>query len=60
MVKKIKQLCKQRKTTLQKMQLDLGFGPASITRWDKNKPSVDKVAAVAKYLGCTVDELLKE
>lgn len=60
MVKKIKALCKQRKTTLRQMQSDLGFGAASITRWDRNSPSVDKVQMVAAYLGCTVDDLLKE
>lgn len=60
MVKKIKALCKQRKTTLRQMQSDLGFGAASITRWDRNSPSIDKVKMVADYLKCTVDELLKE
>ena len=60
MVKKIKALCKQRKTTIKQMQSDLGFGAASVTRWDKNSPSIDKVQMVAAYLGCKVDDLLED
>lgn len=28
--------------------------------WDKHSPSVDKVARLAKVLGCTIEELVEE
>lgn len=60
MLEKIKQLCKQQNKPVCKMEQDLGLGKNTITQWDKSVPSVNKVAAVANYLGVTVDELLKE
>lgn len=40
------------------MGVELGLGKNSITRWDENKPSVDRVQKVADYFGVSVDYLL--
>lgn len=60
MLASIKRLCKAQKKTISRMEKDLGFAQNSVTRWDKNTPSVDKVAAVAAYLGTTVDAIIRE
>lgn len=62
MVAKIKRLCKERNMTLKDLENQLfpSVTGQVISRWDKNKPSVDRVKAVAEALGVTVDELLKD
>lgn len=60
MVSKIKRLCKEKSLSIAELQREIGLGVNAIARWDKNRPSVDKVKAVADRLGVTVDELLKE
>ena len=60
MVSKIKTLCKARKITIGSLEDRIGLAKNSVYRWDQNKPSVDRVKAVADYFGVTVDELLKE
>lgn len=62
MVSKIKALCKSRGLTMKALE-DVAFPDTKgqvITRWDENRPSVDRVKRVADVLGVTVDELLKE
>lgn len=60
MVAKIKRLCKERNMTLKELENQLfpGVTGQVIGRWDKNRPSVDRVKSVADALGVTVDELL--
>lgn len=60
MFEKIKALCAAKGISIQKLERALGFGNGTISRWDINRPSVDKVKLVADYFGCTVDELLRE
>lgn len=60
MLKNIKKLCAMHNLSVQKLEKSLGFGNGTISRWDENRPSIDKVKLVADYFGCTVDELLKE
>lgn len=60
MFKNIKALCAANNISILKLETALGFGNGTISRWDTNRPSVDKVKLVADYFGCTVDELLKE
>lgn len=62
MVAKIKRLCKERKMTLGEVEAIAfpGIKGQVIGRWDENRPSVDRVKAVADVLGVTVDELLRE
>jgi transcriptional regulator with XRE-family HTH domain len=55
----IKRLCKSKRIPIYELEDKLGLSRTSISRWDKNSPSVDKVKKVADFLGVTVDELLK-
>lgn len=59
LIDKIRTLCEQKGVTVSDMESDLGWN-RRIYRWDENEPSVDKVKAVADYLGVTVDYLLSD
>lgn len=58
MVDKIRSLCKEQGITLAHLEKTLGFGNGTISRWDENRPSVDKAKAVSDRLNVTIDELL--
>lgn len=55
----IKAIADSKGISIRKIELDTGITPSSIYHWDENKPSVDKAVLVAKYLGTTVEELVK-
>lgn len=55
MVDRIEQLCKQHNTNLTALEKELGFGKSTIKRWDLNKPSIEKVALVAKFFNVSLD-----
>lgn len=55
---KIKELATQKKISIRQLEEKLGFANATLRRWDKNKPSVDKIQAVAKFFNVSVDYLL--
>lgn len=55
----IKAKAKAQKIPIYKIEEELGIASGSICKWGENRPSVDKVLAVAKILGTTVEELLK-
>lgn len=59
MLNEIKRLCKSNHASVCKLERETGLSQGSISRWDVNIPSVDKVKKVADYFGVTVDELLK-
>ena len=52
--------CKEKKISVSELERKLGFAKSSIYKWDKNRPSVDRVLAVAKELETTVEQLMKE
>ena len=56
--KKIKELAIQKHISIRQLEEKLGFANATLRRWDKNKPSVDKIQAVAKFFNVSVDYLL--
>lgn len=60
MYDRIKALCAERGITLEEVSRRAGLGKKSLNNWTEHSPSVDKVAAVARVLGVTVDELLRE
>lgn len=60
MVQNIKRLCAAQGISIRQLEIALGYVNGIIGRWDINRPSVDRVKAVADYLGVTVDELLRE
>ncbi len=55
---KIKELATQKNISIRQLEEKLGFANATLRRWDKNKPSVDKIQAVAKFFNVSVDYLL--
>lgn len=60
MLDKIKALCKEKKTSISKLEKQLGFGNGVIGRWDKSVPSYERLAAVANALDVTVSYLTGE
>ena len=54
----IKAIADSKGISIRRIELDTGITPSSIYHWDKVKPSVDKVAKVADYLGVTIEKLL--
>ena len=60
MLDKIKALCKEKKTSISKLEKQLGFGNGVIGRWDKSVPSYERLAAVATALDVPVAYLTGE
>ena len=60
MLDKIKALCKEQKTSIFKLEKQLGFGNGVIGRWDKSVPSYERLAAVANALDVQVSYLTGE
>lgn len=58
MVDYIKNLIKEKKITLNKLENELGLSQGSIRHWDEKPPSYDKIQKVANYFGITIDELV--
>lgn len=57
---KVKSLAAERGMSFNMLEREAGLTRNSIYKWASSTPSVDKVAAVAKVLGVTIDELMKE
>lgn len=54
----IKDLAAQKKISVAELERTLGFGNGSISKWNKQSPSADKLKKVADYFGVSVDYLL--
>ena len=57
---KVKSLAAERGMSYNELEREAGLTRNSVYKWASSTPSVDKVAAVAKVLGVTIDELMKE
>lgn len=55
---RIKKLAQERGISLPALESELGFGNSTIVKWDKSTPNADKLNAVAKYFGVSMDYLL--
>ena len=53
----IKKLCEERKISVNSLEKATGIGRGNIGRWDRVSPGIDKVTAVADYLGVSIDDL---
>lgn len=60
MLDKIKALCKEKKTSISKLEKQFGFGNGVIGRWDKSVPSYERLAEVANALDVPVSYLTGE
>ncbi len=54
----VKRLAKERKISIAKMERDLGFSEKYISKLDQYNPSIDKVIAMAEYLGVSIDTVV--
>ena len=54
----IKDLAVKKKISVAELERTLGFGNGSISKWNKQSPSVDKLNKVANYFDVSVDYLL--
>ena len=61
-VERVRCLCKSQKTSLTKLEAELGFSNGYIGKWAKRptSPPHDKLVEIANTLGVTVEELTGE
>ena len=59
MYEKIKSIAKSKGVKIADIEREIDIAPRSMSNWKTTKPTYDKVVAVAKYLGVTVEELTK-
>lgn len=55
---RIKELANQRKVSVAELERDLGFGNGSISKWNKQSPSTEKLKQVADYFQVSLDYLV--
>lgn len=55
----IRAIARSKKISIRKIERETGITLGSIYHWDDVKPSVDKVALVADYLGITIEQILR-
>lgn len=55
---RIKKLCKQKNISVLKMETDLGFTSGTVSKWNKHKPSYDRVCKVADYFNVSAEYIL--
>ena len=55
---KISHLCEENGITRNKFEIESGVGRGQTARWDKNKPSGDKLQMAAEYFGVSIGYLL--
>lgn len=58
LVKSIKELCDKNNVSISKLEKDLGFSAALISRWKDKVPSLDKIIDIADYFHVTIDEVV--
>lgn len=56
----IKKIAGEKRISIRKIEQEAEITPSSIYHWNEVKPSVDKVAKVAKVLEVSIEELLEE
>lgn len=56
---RIEKMCKARGISISALEKAVGLGNATIKGWKASSPRFDNLVKVAKYFGCTVDELVK-
>ena len=55
----IKKQCNQKGISIAKLEREVKLSVGSISHWRISDPKVGNVKAVADYLQCTIDELVK-
>ena len=57
-VERIKEKCKEKNTSMNALEKEIGLGNGTIRLWDVKDPGASKVIAVANKLGCSLDWIL--
>lgn len=57
MYEKIRSLAERKGVSISQVERDLGFSPSSLRKISINKPSADKIIALAKYFDVSTDYL---
>ena len=57
-VARIKDLISEKNMSIAELERNVGFSSGQIRKWDDSKPGIEKVAAVAKYLGVSTDYII--
>ena len=52
--------CKERGISIAKLEKETGLGNATVRGWGTAMPSIRTLSSVARYFGCTMDELLSD
>lgn len=55
---RIKELCKQNGTSLNKLETELSFAKGYLSKLDKSTPTVKNMQKIADYFGISVDYLM--
>lgn len=58
LVEKIRALAKQHDMNLPQLEIELGLGNGTISRWRNSSPNTDKLKKVADYFKVSIDDLL--
>lgn len=53
----IRNIAKEKGYSINRLEQELGFARSSINKFNKNKPSVDKLQQIADFLGVSLDYL---
>ena len=58
----IKKLREENGMTQAELATHLGITQSAVAQWEMGitKPAIDKLLKIAEYLGCTIEELLKQ
>ena len=54
----IKGLAKLKHIPIRKIEMELDISQGSICKWDRVKPSYDKICGVARLLGVSVEDIV--
>ncbi|MFV0343411.1 MAG: helix-turn-helix domain-containing protein [Anaerocolumna sp.] len=57
---KIKELCKQKQISINRLEQDLGLSKGYVCKLNNSSPSVENAKKIADYLGVPIEELIKE
>lgn len=58
LVERIRALARQRDLSLPKLEVELGLGNGTISRWKTSSPNTDKLQKIADYFNVSMDYLL--
>ena len=57
---KIKELAKEKGVTITGLEKDLGFARGSLSKIDKNKPSIDRLEKLSNYFNIRIDFFIED